>query len=208
MRIIDISLDISNKTISFPGDPKVEIKRVFDIKKGDIATVSKLSLSSHTATHIDAPSHFIKDGLSVDKLPLENLIGKVKVIEFLQDDKITKSFLEKKDIEKAIFFKTKNSQYLNSGKFFEKYTSLSPDAAEFLIEKGVKVVGIDYLSIEEYGSEEYPVHKMLLSHGVIIIEGLNLLDIKEGDYEFVALPLKIKDCDGAPARVVLIEKSF
>lgn len=208
MRIIDVSLDISNETVSFPGDPKVEVKRVFDLKKGDIATVSKLSLSSHTATHIDAPAHFIKDGLTVDKLPLEHLMGKVKIFEVPQDDRITRSFLEKKHIEKekAIFFKTKNSQHLNSSKFYEKYTSLSLDAAEYLIEKGIKVVGIDYLSIEEYGSEEYPVHKILLSHGVIVIEGLNLLDVREGDYEFIALPLRIKDCDGAPARVILVEK--
>jgi len=203
MKIIDVSLDISNETISFPGDPKVEVKRVFDITKGDIATVSKLSLSSHTATHIDAPAHFIKGGLTVDKIPLEHLMGKVKIF-----DKITRSFLEKKHIEreKAIFFKTKNSHYLNSSNFYQKYTSLSLDAAEYLIEKGIKVVGIDYLSIEEYGSDEYPVHKILLSHGVLVIEGLNLLGVKEGKYEFIALPLRIKGCDGAPARVVLIEK--
>ena len=208
MRIIDISLDISNDTASFPGDPKVEVKRIFDIKKGDIATVSKLSLSSHTATHIDAPAHFIKDGLTVDKLPLEHLVGKVKVFEVPEGNEITRSFLEKKHIEKekAIFFKTKNSQYIRLNKFYEKYVSLSLDAADYLIEKGVKVVGIDYLSIEEFGSEDYSVHKSLLSNGIIIIEGLNLLDVSEGEYEFIALPLRIKGCDGAPARVVLIER--
>jgi len=208
MRIIDISLDISNDTASFPGDPKVEVKRVFDITKGDIATVSKLSLSSHTATHIDAPAHFIKDGLTVDKLPLEHLVGKVKVFEVPEGNEITRSFLEKKHIEKekAIFFKTKNSQYIRLNKFYEKYVSLSLDAADYLIEKGVKVVGIDYLSIEEFGSEDYSVHKSLLSNGIIIIEGLNLLDVSEGEYEFIALPLRIKGCDGAPARVVLIER--
>ncbi|AZT91090.1 cyclase family protein [Caldicellulosiruptor changbaiensis] len=208
MKIIDVSLDISNETISFPGDPKVEVKRVFDITKGDIATVSKLSLSSHTATHIDAPAHFIKGGLTVDKIPLEHLMGKVKIFEVPEEDKITRSFLEKKHIEreKAIFFKTKNSQYLNSSKFYEKYTSLSLDAAEYLIEKGVKVVGIDYLSIEEFGSEDYSVHKSLLSSGIIIIEGLSLLNVSEGEYEFIALPLRVKGCDGAPARVVLIER--
>jgi len=208
MRIIDISLDISNDTASFPGDPKVEVKRIFDIKKGDIATVSKLSLSSHTATHIDAPAHFIKDGLTVDKLPLEHLVGKVKVFEVPEENEITRSFLEKKHIEKekAIFFKTKNSQYIRLNKFYEKYVSLSLDAADYLIEKGVKVVGIDYLSIEEFGSEDYSVHKSLLSNGIIIIEGLNLLDVSEGEYEFIALPLRIKGCDGAPARVVLIER--
>ncbi|WAM34322.1 cyclase family protein [Caldicellulosiruptor morganii] len=208
MRIIDVTLEISNEMVSFPGDPRVEIAKVLDIKKGDIATVSKLMLSSHTATHIDAPAHFIKDGLTVDRLLLENLMGKVKVIDAIDEDRINREFLSKKEIgdAKAVFFKTRNSQYLHSKSFYHSYVSLSLDAAEYLIEKGVKVVGIDYLSIEEYASVDYPVHKTLLSREVVIVEGLNLLNVSEGEYSFVALPLKIKGCDGAPARVVLIEE--
>ncbi|AEM73007.1 cyclase family protein [Caldicellulosiruptor acetigenus] len=208
MRIIDVSIPISDSMVYFPGDPKPQISRVYSIEKGEAANVSKLILSSHTGTHIDAPAHFIKDGKTIDKLPLEYLIGEVKVIEVYEDDKITREFLESKniDLEDRIFFKTKNSQYLSgTSEFCEKYVYLSLDAAQFLIERKVKVVGIDYLSIEEFGSNDFAVHKLLLSNNVVIIEGLDLSNVCGGKYRYVALPLKLKDCDGAPARVVLIE---
>lgn len=208
MRIIDVSIPISNNMIYFPGDPKPQISRVYSIEKGEAANVSKLTLSSHTGTHIDAPAHFIKDGKTIDQIPLEYLIGEVKVFEVYDDDSITKEFLESKNIEYGdrIFFKTKNSQYLsNTSKFYENYVYLSLEAAQFLVEREVKVVGIDYLSIEEFASYDFAVHKSLLSNGVVIIEGLDLSQVCEGKYRYVALPLKLKDCDGAPARVVLIE---
>ncbi|WPX09346.1 cyclase family protein [Anaerocellum danielii] len=207
MRIIDVSIPISNSMVYFPGDPKPQISRVYSIEKGEVANVSKLILSSHTGTHIDAPAHFIKDGKTVDQIPLEYLIGEVKVFDVCEDDKLTREFLESRDIEleDRIFFKTKNSLYLNNNsKFHEKYVYLSLDAAQFLIERKVKVVGIDYLSIEEFGSSDFAVHKLLLSNNVVIIEGLDLSQVCRGKYRYVALPLKLKDCDGAPARVVLI----
>jgi len=208
MRIIDVSIPISNDMVYFPGDPNPQISRVYSIEKGEVANVSKLILSSHTGTHIDAPVHFIKDSRTVDQIPLEYLIGEVKVFEVYEDDKITREFLESKDIEfeDRIFFKTKNSQYLSStSKFCEKYVYLSLDAAQFLIEKKVQVVGIDYLSLEEFSSSDFAVHKLLLSNNVVIIESLDLSNVCEGKYRYIALPLKLKDCDGAPARVVLIE---
>lgn len=208
LRIIDVSIPISNNMVYFPGDPKPQISRVYSIESGDVANVSKLILSSHTGTHIDAPSHFIKDGKTVDQIPLEYLIGEVKVFEVYEDNKITREFLESKNIEYGdrIFFKTKNSQYLKrSSEFYEKYVYLTLEAAEFLIEREVKVVGIDYLSIEEFASNDFAVHKSLLSNGVVVIEGLDLSQVCEGKYRYAALPLKLKDCDGAPARVILID---
>uniref|UniRef100_A0A7C5Z1N2 Kynurenine formamidase n=1 Tax=Caldicellulosiruptor owensensis TaxID=55205 RepID=A0A7C5Z1N2_9FIRM len=208
MRIIDVSIPISNDMVYFPGDPNPQISRVYSIEKGEVANVSKLILSSHTGTHIDAPAHFIKNGNTVDKIPLERLIGKVRVLDVGEEDSITKKFLESKDIQynERIFFKTKNSWYLKRDtKFFKNFVYLSVDAAEYLVEKRVEVVGIDYLSIEEFNSKNFPVHRLLLSNDVVIVEGLYLLDVNEGRYKYIALPLKIEECDGAPARVILIE---
>lgn len=208
MRIIDVSIPISNDMVYFPGDPNPQISRVYSIEKGEVANVSKLILSSHTGTHIDAPAHFIKNGNTIDKVPLERLTGKVRVLDVGGEDSITKKFLESKDIQynERIFFKTKNSWYLKRDtKFFKNFVYLSADAAEYLVEKKVEVVGIDYLSIEEFNSKNFPVHRLLLSNDVVIVEGLCLLDVNEGRYKYVALPLKIEECDGAPARVIIIE---
>ncbi|ADQ04021.1 Arylformamidase [Caldicellulosiruptor owensensis OL] len=208
MKIIDVSIPISNDMVYFPGDPNPQISRVYSIEKGEVANVSKLILSSHTGTHIDAPAHFIKNGNTVDKIPLERLIGKVRVLDVGEEDSITKKFLESKNIQynERIFFKTKNSWYLKRDtKFFKNFVYLSVDAAEYLVEKKVEVVGIDYLSIEEFNSKNFPVHRLLLSNDVVIVEGLCLLDVNEGRYKYIALPLKIEECDGAPARVILIE---
>jgi len=208
MRIIDVSIPISNDMVCFPGDPNPQISRVYSIEKGEVANVSKLILSSHTGTHIDAPAHFIKNSNTIDKIPLERLIGKVRVLDVGEEDSITKKFLESKDIQynERIFFKTKNSWYLKRDtKFFKNFVYLSVDAAEYLVEKKVEVVGIDYLSIEEFNSKNFPVHRLLLSNDVVIVEGLCLLDVNEGKYKYVALPLKIEECDGAPARVIIIE---
>jgi len=208
MRIIDVSIPISNDMVYFPGDPKPQISRVYSMENKDPANVSKIILSSHTGTHIDAPAHFIKNGNTIDKIPLERLIGKVRVLDVGKEDSITKKFLESKDIQynERIFFKTKNSWYLKRyTKFFKNFVYLSVDAAEYLVEKKVEVVGIDYLSIEEFNSNNFPVHRLLLSNDVVIVEGLCLLDVNEGRYKYVALPLKIEECDGAPARVIIIE---
>jgi len=204
LRYIDVSIEISNDTVWFPGDPKPTIEKTSDIDKGDQANVSKLSISSHCATHIDAPSHFIKDGTTIDKLDLDYFHGKVKVIE-VEKDVITSDILKMKDIKKGdrIFFKTKNSQMITKSVFQENYTFLSLDGAQFLVGKKVKVIGIDYLSIEEFNSNAYSVHKILLSNGIVIIEGINLNEVDEGEYEYFAFPLKIKDCDASPVRVVL-----
>ncbi len=206
-KILDISLTLSNSTINFPSDPKVEIKRIVD----NGIRISKISLCTHSGTHVDAPFHFIKGGNSIDKVPLSTLVGSSIVLDFSDVDEIDKKALKAKYSrynfdEKIVLFKTRNSILYESGKFTEDYVYLTEDGAEFLVEKKIKAVGIDYLSIEKLGNfKEGIVHKILLSERIPIIEGLYLRNVEEGEYFFVCLPIKIKDGDGAPARAVLIQ---
>lgn len=205
MKVFDISLPINNELVVWPGDPPIEIKSMASIADGDSANISSINVGSHTGTHIDAPFHFDAKGVTIDKLPLDLLIGEVRVIEI--DDNvraIDRPILKalKFDDIKRVIFKTGNSKRYGA-QFVKDFTALTPDGASLLLEKGIKVVGIDYLSIEAYGSKGHETHHILLDNGIIIIEGLYLKDIKGGDYELIALPLRVEGADGAPARVVL-----
>ncbi|MBI5097009.1 MAG: cyclase family protein [Nitrospirae bacterium] len=205
MRLFDITLPVSQGLPVWPGDPSVAVEPTARIANGAKANLSRIDMGSHTGTHIDAPFHFNDNGLTVDRLPLEFLIGRVSVIEIGEEKRaIDKALLESIGISniERVLFKTGNSRRYRH-EFVMDFTALTPDGAEFLVKKGVKVVGIDYLSIERYGSKDHRVHHLLLDSGVIIIEGLYLKDVKPGDYELIALPLKLKGGDGAPARVVL-----
>lgn len=209
MRLFDITLPVSQGLPVWPGDPSVAVEPSARIANGAKANLSRIDMGSHTGTHIDAPFHFNDNGLTVDRLPLELLIGRVSVIEIGEEKRaIDKALLESIGISNIdrVLFKTGNSRRY-SHEFVMDFTALTPDGAEFLVKKGVKVVGIDYLSIERYGSKDHRVHHLLLDSGVIIIEGLYLKDVKPGDYELIALPLKLKGGDGAPARVVIMEVS-
>jgi arylformamidase len=204
MKIYDVSVPISSEMPVYPGDPGIKIELRESIAKGSVCNVSSISLGSHTGTHIDPPYHFIESGIKVDQIPLNLLIGRTHVVE-TTSAKIDKSILKEIDLSNTIrlIFKTRNSYIWSSNKFVEDYVYLTPDAAEILVESGIKLVGIDYLSIEQYGSTNYQTHKTLLGNGVVIVEGLNLAEVDPGDYEMICLPLKIKDADGAPARVIL-----
>jgi len=208
MKIYDITVPISENVPVYEGDPKVEITTANSIKKGDAANVSKLCFGAHTATHVDAPNHFIEGTRKVDQLDLHKLIGKCRVVE------IDKSVLAIKakhvaDLENAerVLFKTRNSDFWNNSAdgFRQDFTYIEPEAAQILVEKGVKLVGIDYLSVEKFGSTDFRTHKILLEKEVVIIEGLDLREVSAGDYELICLPLKIisETGDGAPARAVL-----
>ncbi|MDQ3087852.1 MAG: cyclase family protein [Acidobacteriota bacterium] len=208
MKIYDITVPISENVPVYEGDPKVEITTANSIKKGDAANVSKLCFGAHTATHVDAPNHFIEGTRKVDQLDLHKLIGKCRVVE------IDKSVLAIKakhvaDLENAerVLFKTRNSDFWNNSAdgFRKDFTYIEPEAAQILVEKGVKLVGIDYLSVEKFGSTDFRTHKILLEKEVVIIEGLDLREVSAGDYELICLPLKIisETGDGAPARAVL-----
>lgn len=205
--IYDVTLDISNETPVFPGDPGVKVTPVISISDGAVANVSNISIGSHMGTHIDAPKHFFDSGNTIDKLPIDSLVGTARVIDVPGRDFISAQDLKPFDIKSGeiIILKTRNSSFIEEPGFNTKFVYLSRDAAEYLVEAGIKTVGIDYMSIEEYESPDSSVHKILLSNNIVIIEGLKLNGIKQGKYEIAALPLKIKDCDGSPARVVLID---
>jgi len=202
---IDISVSIQDAMVHWPGDTSVEIKRKETIDENNVVSVTSISMSAHTATHVDAPLHFIKNGKDITQLSLEVLIGPAKV--FLIEDKEQISLHEIKDFpiyeNDRVLFKTVNSEIDWAMKDFKTdYVFLASDAAAFLQSRNVLCVGIDYLSIagKINGTK---VHQMLLGSGICIIEGLNLKEVEPGDFDMICLPLKIKDADGAPARVVL-----
>jgi len=208
MKIYDVTLPISKDLVVYPGDPPVKIERKSIIgKTGAKSNLSRYSFGSHTGTHVDPPFHFIENGITVDKLPLELMMGRARVIE-ISNAVIDEGVLAEFDLTAVVrlLFKTRNSYLWNERKFVEEYVYITPGAAQVLVDNGIKVVGIDYLSVERFGAEEPQTHLILLEAQTIIIEGLDLREVAPGDYDLVCLPLKIRDGDGAPARVVLREQ--
>ena len=209
MRIHDISMPIRSGGLVYPGNPPIEISSQQAISSGAGANVSAISFGSHTATHVDAPRHFIDDGETVDRLSLETLIGPARLIAF--DDSVLSigaADLERHDLvgQRALLIRTRNSALLSRDEFLRDYTYLAPDGAEYLVKQGIQLVGVDYLSIEQFRSGHHRTHRTLLSSGVVIIEGLTLGGVEPGDYDLVCLPLRLEGLDGAPARAVLIER--
>ena len=207
MPIYDVTVPIRSGMPIYEGDPPVKIEAASSLASGDSANVSFLHFGAHTGTHVDAPAHFIEGAAKIDSLSLDILIGPVRVIHVAEDrTEIDSEFLSSCDLENVerIIFRTRNSGFWLSG-FRKDFTHLLPEAAEMLVNRGVKLVGIDYLSIEKFHSGHHRTHIALLSRGVVIVEGLNLSDVPAGDYELICLPLKIAEGagDGAPARVVL-----
>jgi len=207
MPIYDITNPIRPDMPIYEGDPRVDIQPWSALANGDSANVSFLHFGAHTGTHVDAPAHFIAGANKIDSIPLEALIGPARVIR-VPDDRaeIDPDFLSSCDLNEVerILFRTRNSGFWNEG-FRKDFTHLLPEAAELLVKHGIKLVGIDYLSIEKFHSGHHKTHLTLLSNGVVIVEGLNLSEAPPGDYELICLPLKIAGGagDGAPARVVL-----
>jgi len=208
VKIHDISVLLHEGTPIWPGDPKLSMHLASSIATGGVANVTHLDMGAHTGTHVDAPCHFYANGSGVDQLPLEILIGPCRVFDLSGlTGPITRAALEKCDfggVTRALF-KTRNSRHwANDDREFDKqFVAVAADAAKYLVERGVKLVGVDYLSVEAFGSKKHPVHETLLGAGVVIIETLNLAEVLAGDYELIALPVKLKGADGAPARVVL-----
>ncbi len=206
IRIIDISPYIEEGMIVYPGDAKFRTEPICTIERSG-CNMTKLFLGTHTGSHIDAPFHFLPDGASVDKIPLSTFIGPAQVIE-VKEKEITRKVIEERidpDTERVLF-KTENSYLLEKESFSKDYTYLTEDGARLLAEKGIKLVGIDYISIERFGTPDFSVHKILFKAGICILEGINLKDVRPGHYILVALPLKLKGLDGSPVRAVLIEK--
>src|SRR5215510_6175699 len=198
---IDVSVPISDGMVHWPDDPAIIVKAITHLERGDVATVSSVEMGTHTGTHIDAPSHFLPDGAGVDAVPLQHLIGPARIIEIENPGAVTQAELRNHNIghSERLLFKTLNSQRCwNSSEFVSNFIALADDAATYLAELKTLAIGIDYLSI---GSPE--AHRTLLGAGVVLIEGLNLSDVKPGEYELLCLPLRIAGGDGAPARVLL-----
>ena len=204
MRIHDITMPLSAALPIYPGDPPIVIAPWLSIAQGDLANVSHLTLGSHSGTHLDPPRHFSDAGRSVDEIPLERLIGPALVLEIADASLIGREELSRLPIKGAerVLLKTGNSQFWQESEFHPEYAALSADGARFLVESGVKLIGIDYLSVESPGGSG-EVHRTLLDNDVLILEGINLADVLPGEYELICLPLKIKGGDGAPVRALL-----
>ena len=210
MPIYDVTVPLCNELPSYPGDPGIQISDWSSLSNGDGANVSLLHFGAHTGTHVDAPAHFIDNATKVESLPLDVLIGAAEVIEVPNDRLvIDEEFVTakcKRGTERVLF-KTRNSGFWSDPKpeFHTDFTHLDLNAATKLVQQGIKLVGIDYLSIEKFGQKKHETHLALLSRSLVILEGLNLSDVPAGRYELICLPLRLRSKlgDGAPARVVL-----
>jgi len=206
MQIYDVTRPISPAMPVWPGHPPVVLERVASIAQGHRSNVSRLAGTVHIGTHVDAPVHFVAGGTDVTTLPLYVLIGPARVVELPDADVISAESLAHLDLKgvQRLLFKTRNGQ-LRQDEFDAGFVALTLDAAQWVMEQGVQLVGVDYLSVERMGGDG-SVHRALLGAGVVVVEGLDLRAVPPGDYELVCLPLKLVGCDGAPARVVLISK--
>lgn len=204
-KIIDVTVPLSAALPTYPGDPRFQLEFTDRIADGAAFNVSRISLGSHSGTHVDAPYHFLADGVSVDQLPLEILIGKCRVVEVSDRERVERAALEACDLrdDLRLLIKTRMSGQLRQPEFQDDYVHLTPDAATYLVQAGIKLVGVDYLSVEKYGSKDFAAHHTLLAAGIVIIEGLDLSLVDPGDYELTCLPLLVAGADGAPARVLL-----
>jgi arylformamidase len=208
MKIYDVSVPISEDTPVFEGDPKIRIDICLELSKGDPANLTAISMCAHTGTHVDAPNHFIDGAGRVEDIELEKLIGDCRVVEIPPDAlSVTTDHLEHALGCERVLFKTRNSAFWSNPEqgFRKDFTYIEPEAAQVLADSGVKLVGIDYLSVEQFGSEGFPTHLALLRKEIVIVEGLDLSAVPPGDYELFCLPLRLRGGkgDGAPARVLL-----
>jgi arylformamidase len=206
MRIYDVTRPISPAMPVWPGDPPVTLERVRSMDDGERNNLSNMAGSVHIGTHVDAPLHFVAGAADVSSLPLETLIGPARVLELPDVDAITAESLSRFDPTgvKRVLFKTRNGQ-LRQDEFDTGFVALALDAAQWVVEHGVQLVGVDYLSVERFGGDG-SVHRTLLRAGVIVVEGLDLREVPPGDYALACLPLKLVGSEGAPARVVLVRE--
>jgi arylformamidase len=208
-RIYDVSLPIATGGLIYPGNPAISITPQQAIAAGGSSNVSRLDFGSHTGTHVDAPKHFFDDGAGVDAIPLEILMGPARLLAF--GDAVTSigaAELSAHDLTGVtrLLLKTRNSKWLATGsaEFHPDYTYLAPDGAELLVRAGIRLVGVDYLSVEQFHSGHHRTHRTLLERGIVIVEGLLLNEPPAGDYHFRCLPLRLAGLDGAPARAVVV----
>ena len=192
----------------YEGDAPMRFEFLKDMRKGDAFTLSVYSLGAHSGTHIDAPQHFIAGGASIEQIPLDKLIGPARVIQISDDvQAIDAAELARHDWRGAprILFRTRSSSrgWMTSPTFHRDFAYIAPDAAQLLADANVQLVGIDYLSAEQFAAPAPRTHQILLGRGIPIVEGLSLVAIPAGDYDLVVLPMKVAGHEGAPARAVL-----
>ena len=210
MAIFDITLEISPALPVWPGGPAIVLEQLESMDRGAHANVTRVEMSAHTGTHVDAPHHFLNDGRTVERLSLEVLTGKCYVLDLSGvEGHLSADILSSADIPRTtdrLLIKTRNSAHWHAGEkeFFAGFQGITEDGARLLVDKGIKLVGVDYLSVAPY-KQSVPTHTVLLTAGVIPLEGLNLSAVKQGEYHLFCLPLKLTGSDGAPARVILID---
>jgi arylformamidase len=201
---IDVSVMLKHNMVSWPGDPPVFIERLQDMERGDEATLSRLSMGLHTGTHVDAPLHFVPKGKTIAEMPLDVMTGPARVVG-IASDVVSAESIRANAIEpgERVLFKTRNSSLWLQSEFEESFVHLSTEAALELSQCGVRLVGIDYLSVAGFRNNEVEVHRALLEAGIWLVEGLDLSRVEPGDIDLLCLPLKIESAEGAPARVLL-----
>jgi arylformamidase len=205
MTLYDATMPLRPGMLTFPGDPPFSMEPLFQCSNGDPFNLSALSLSTHLGTHVDPPLHYIEGAAPVDALSLDVLVGPGIVLDMRGTSRIDRFALEQSDaaVHARILLKTDNGRKLMESQFFEDYVSLTEDGAQYLVEQRVKLVGIDYLSIESCADVSAPVHRILLQAGVVIVEGALLEHIPVGRCRIYCLPLNIAGADGAPARLIV-----
>jgi len=207
--IYDISLPISQQLPVWPGDPPVQVTQVQHLDRGDPMTLTRLQMGAHTGTHVDAPAHFVAGGRTVEALDLEILVGPALVIGVPDAGALSAKVLDRLDIPagtRRLLLRTTNSDLWARGEtqFCRDFVGIASDGAQWLVDRGVQLVGIDYLSVSPY-DDPIPPHQILLRAGVIALEGLNLAAVAPGAYNLVCLPLCIRGAEGAPARAILMD---
>jgi arylformamidase len=205
MKLIDVTVPLDPALPTYPGNTPFTIEAIKRMAQGDSSNVSTLHLSAHTGTHVDAPRHFFDEGPGPEAMPLELLCGRARVVELRARQGIGAKELSSLDLTEDVrlLIKTRNSQLWGSPEFHTDYIGVTEEGARYLVDRGVKVLGVDYLSVEEFKKPGAPAHHVLLGGGTIVIEGLDLRAVEPGRYEMFCLPLRIVGVDGAPARVVL-----
>ena len=205
MKLIDVTVPLDSNVPTYPGNTPFQLEAIKRLAQGDSSNLSTLHLSAHAGTHVDAPRHFFDEGPGTEQLALEMLCGRARVIELTTRKGITSQDLAEFDLTEDVrlLIKTHNSRLWGMPVFHDDFIGVTESAARFLVEHGVKLLGVDYLSVEEFKKPGAPAHRTLLGAGTIVIEGLNLRDVEPGTYELFCLPLSIVGADGAPARVIL-----
>lgn len=204
----DISVDLMEESIPFPGDPPFSMEMLLTLEESGICNVSKLEMSAHSGTHIDVPAHFIAGGDTLDAYTVKNFILPAHVLAVDDPESVKAGDLDGIDISPgdAILFKTGNSASgrCRNGMFSENFIYISAEAANACIEKKAGMVGLDYISIDRYGDDTTPAHHKLLGSGIPVLEGIDLETAPPGSYSLICLPLKIKGGEASPVRAVLV----